>query len=310
MPTLNDAYELMTSHVKNENLRKHMLSVEVAMRFYARKYGEDEELWAMTGLLHDCDYEEYPDLREHTQVLAGWMRILSASFVEQFPLRILNLHPALIPDDGTGNIFTTQNGSTIPVFRGLHVVKMALDAGVKVTGSTVHYVTPEVDEDEPLFRAADVAQREAFGGENRPLDARPAHRREHRVGRAKANEIAVYLEQQNRARQGIERKILDQAVSQITEGGWDADGKCAIVLGDETWHAGVIGIVASRLVDRYHRPAVMVFVRVAREQPVRDRRDECDHETAAPVVRRRPRPRRMVDHRDGPRKVLVFRVRA
>ncbi len=74
MPTRNDAYELMTSHVKNENLRKHMLSVEVTMRFYARKYGEDEELWAMTGLLHDCDYEEYPDLREHTQVLAGWLR--------------------------------------------------------------------------------------------------------------------------------------------------------------------------------------------------------------------------------------------
>jgi putative nucleotidyltransferase with HDIG domain len=74
MPTRNDAYTLMTSHVKNENLQKHMLSVEVAMRFYARKYGEDEELWAMTGLLHDCDYEEYPDLNEHTQVAAGWLR--------------------------------------------------------------------------------------------------------------------------------------------------------------------------------------------------------------------------------------------
>jgi putative nucleotidyltransferase with HDIG domain len=64
----------MTEHVKNENLRKHMLSVEAAMRFYARKYGEDEELWAMTGLLHDADYEEYPDLHEHTRVLAGWLR--------------------------------------------------------------------------------------------------------------------------------------------------------------------------------------------------------------------------------------------
>jgi putative nucleotidyltransferase with HDIG domain len=74
MPNRDDAYALMTEHVKNENLRKHMLAVEAAMRFYARKYGEDEELWAMTGLLHDADYEEYPDLHEHTQVLAGWLR--------------------------------------------------------------------------------------------------------------------------------------------------------------------------------------------------------------------------------------------
>lgn len=74
MPTRDDAYQLMANHVKNVNLRKHMLSVEVAMRFYARKYGEDEEIWAMAGLLHDCDYEEYPDLREHTRVAAGWLR--------------------------------------------------------------------------------------------------------------------------------------------------------------------------------------------------------------------------------------------
>jgi len=74
MPTRDDAYRLMVTHVKNENLRKHMFSVEAAMRAYARKYEEDEELWAMTGLLHDCDYEEYPDLHEHTQVAAGWLR--------------------------------------------------------------------------------------------------------------------------------------------------------------------------------------------------------------------------------------------
>ncbi|HZR39170.1 MAG TPA: HDIG domain-containing protein [Ktedonobacteraceae bacterium] len=74
MPTYSDAYALMTSHVQNENLRKHMFSVEAAMRFYARKYEQDEELWGMTGLLHDADYEEYPDLHEHTHVLAGWLR--------------------------------------------------------------------------------------------------------------------------------------------------------------------------------------------------------------------------------------------
>jgi len=74
MPTREDAYTLMTSHVKNENLQKHMLSVEVAMRFYGRKYGENEEMWAITGLLHDSDYEEYPDLHEHTQVTTQWLR--------------------------------------------------------------------------------------------------------------------------------------------------------------------------------------------------------------------------------------------
>lgn len=73
MPTREDAYKLMTTHVRNENLQKHMLAVEAAMRAYACKYGEDEELWAMTGLLHDSDYEEYPDLHEHTQVLAQWL---------------------------------------------------------------------------------------------------------------------------------------------------------------------------------------------------------------------------------------------
>ena len=78
-------------------------------------------------------------------VLAGWMRILSAAFLEQFPQRVINIHPALLPDDGTGSTFTTRNGTQIPVFRGLHAVQQALDAGVKITGSCVHFVTPEVD---------------------------------------------------------------------------------------------------------------------------------------------------------------------
>ena len=78
-------------------------------------------------------------------VLAGWMRIFTPDFITQYPNRIINQHPALLPDDGQGNMFTTSNGSVVPVLRGLHVVKRALEAGMQVTGSTVHYVVPEVD---------------------------------------------------------------------------------------------------------------------------------------------------------------------
>jgi phosphoribosylglycinamide formyltransferase 1 len=86
-------------------------------------------------------------------VLAGWMRIFNAEFITHFAGRIINLHPALLPDDGMGNTYTTSDGTVIPVFRGLHVVKHALEAGVKVTGSTVHYVTPEVDAGPAICRA-------------------------------------------------------------------------------------------------------------------------------------------------------------
>jgi single-stranded-DNA-specific exonuclease len=75
---------------------------------------------------------------------------------------------------------------------------------------------------------------------------------------AKAHEIAAYLESQNRQRQAMERQILQQAQEMIAAQNLAADGSCALVLGREDWHPGVIGIVASRLVDRYHRPAVMV----------------------------------------------------
>ncbi len=88
-------------------------------------------------------------------VQAGWMRIFTPDFIASYPNRIINLHPALLPDDGQGNTFTTSNGSVVPVLRGLHVVKRALEAGVKVTGSTVHYVTPEVDAG-PMLRRAEV----------------------------------------------------------------------------------------------------------------------------------------------------------
>jgi len=61
----NSALELMHEFVKNENLRKHMYCVSEAMRQYAKKYGEDEEKWAIAGLLHDFDWEIHPNAEEH-----------------------------------------------------------------------------------------------------------------------------------------------------------------------------------------------------------------------------------------------------
>lgn len=73
-----DAWELLTEYTKNENLRKHALAVEAAMRAYARKFGKDEEEWGIVGLIHDFDYEQHPTPEEHPLVGArileerGW----------------------------------------------------------------------------------------------------------------------------------------------------------------------------------------------------------------------------------------------
>jgi putative nucleotidyltransferase with HDIG domain len=61
MITREQALEILKTHVKQENLLQHCYSVEAGMRAYARKYGEDEEVWGIAGLLHDIDYEEFPE---------------------------------------------------------------------------------------------------------------------------------------------------------------------------------------------------------------------------------------------------------
>jgi len=61
-PTRDEAWDLFCEWTESDSLRKHVLGVEAGMRAYARRHGEDEELWAATGILHDLDYERHPDL--------------------------------------------------------------------------------------------------------------------------------------------------------------------------------------------------------------------------------------------------------
>lgn len=59
------AWQLLTEYTPSESLRKHARAVEACMRAYARKFGEDEEKWGLTGLLHDFDYERWPSAEDH-----------------------------------------------------------------------------------------------------------------------------------------------------------------------------------------------------------------------------------------------------
>lgn len=87
--TRDEALAIVHEFVKNENLVKHMLAVEAAMRFYAGKFGEDVEKWGITGLLHDFDWEIHPTLEEHP--LAG-EPILRARGVPEDILRAILSH--------------------------------------------------------------------------------------------------------------------------------------------------------------------------------------------------------------------------
>jgi putative nucleotidyltransferase with HDIG domain len=65
VPTREEAYQLLTEYNKSDSLIKHALAVEGVMRYMARKWGEDEEKWGVIGLVHDLDYEKFPE--EHCQ---------------------------------------------------------------------------------------------------------------------------------------------------------------------------------------------------------------------------------------------------
>ena len=65
MQSRDEAWSLMTEYTASESLRKHMLAVEAAVRGYARLWGENEQEWGVVALLHDFDYERWPDQANH-----------------------------------------------------------------------------------------------------------------------------------------------------------------------------------------------------------------------------------------------------
>jgi len=70
----SEALSIVRTYVNNENLIRHMLAVEAAMRYYAEKLGEDVELWGVVGLLHDFDWEIHPNMEQHPQAGAPILR--------------------------------------------------------------------------------------------------------------------------------------------------------------------------------------------------------------------------------------------
>ena len=85
----SEALSLVRETIKNENLVRHMLAVETAMRFYAERFGEDAETWGLVGLLHDFDWEIHPTLDQHPQDGAP---ILRARGVDESIVRAILSH--------------------------------------------------------------------------------------------------------------------------------------------------------------------------------------------------------------------------
>ena len=71
MPSREEAWQLVQEYTKNQNLVRHMLAVEAAMRAYADRYGQDADLWGLVGLVHDFDYERNPDLSVEGHPVVG-----------------------------------------------------------------------------------------------------------------------------------------------------------------------------------------------------------------------------------------------
>lgn len=93
-PTREQAWDILNRHTKNPNLIKHALAVEAVMRALARQHQEDADLFGLVGLLHDFDYEEYPNIGQHT--IEGGKILLE----EGFPERIVEAIRSHVTENG------------------------------------------------------------------------------------------------------------------------------------------------------------------------------------------------------------------
>jgi putative nucleotidyltransferase with HDIG domain len=90
----DEAWQLVVEWTESESLRHHMLAVEAAMRAYARHFGEDEDKWGTAGLIHDFDYEKYPDMTAADGHPFTGLRVLREKGVDEDTIRTIAGHAA------------------------------------------------------------------------------------------------------------------------------------------------------------------------------------------------------------------------
>ncbi len=164
--------------------------------------------------------------------------------MEMLPLAALGTIADVVPLVGENRVITRHGLNMLPATRlaGLRaLIESAGLGGGRINGYDVGFKLA------PRINAA-----------GRMGHARLAVELFTRADANRAREIALYLEDHNRSRQSTERKIVKQACERIEQENLAGDARRAIVLAAEGWHAGVIGIVAARIVGRYHRPAVLI----------------------------------------------------
>jgi putative nucleotidyltransferase with HDIG domain len=95
IPTRKEAWQLVCEYTESESLRRHMLCVEAAMRAYADRFGESADLWGVVGLLHDFDYERYPDVSANGHPNRG-AEILRQKGVDEIVIRGILAHASTV----------------------------------------------------------------------------------------------------------------------------------------------------------------------------------------------------------------------